>query len=317
MHISRRTRHGAHLSTNLCLPVLLASLATVSCSDLPMEPERTADEVAVVSQAVRELAYAARPGCSYGTFPEGAAVEVCFPDIWNGGVVFYAHGYVAAGEPLEVPDDELGGLSVADIVRGLGYVYAAPSYRDNGLVAADAVTDLEQLGELVQAAHPALAAAPAYLVGVSEGGLATALAMQNPYSPFAGGLALCGPVGSFQGQSNYFGDFRLIFDYFFPGVLPARPLTPQISLLYKAVGKAPGSRPSRLRSPATWRPEPSAPNNSYWSRGRPMIRRTWARRSPMSSGTRSSPPPTRYSSSGAWYSTILLDRMSGLRTMFN
>ena len=133
---------------------------------------------------------------------------------------------MAAGEPLEVPDDELGGLSVADIVRGLGYVYAATSYRDNGLVAADAVTDLEQLGELVQAAHPALAAAPAYLVGVSEGGLATALAMQNPSSPFAGGLALCGPVGSFQGQSNYFGDFRLIFDYFFPGVLPGSPFDP-------------------------------------------------------------------------------------------
>ena len=33
-------------------------------------------------------------------------------------------------------------------------------------------------------------------------------------------LALCGPVGDFAGQIDYLGDFRVLFDYFFPGVIP-------------------------------------------------------------------------------------------------
>ena len=35
---------------------------------------------------------------------------------------------------------------------------------------------------------------------------------------------MCGPIGSFRGQIDYFGDFRVLFDYFFPGVLPASPI---------------------------------------------------------------------------------------------
>ena len=41
---------------------------------------------------------------------------------------------------------------------------------------------------------------------------------------FAGGLALCGSYGDFSRQINYFGDFRVVFDYFFPGLMPAEPL---------------------------------------------------------------------------------------------
>jgi hypothetical protein len=47
---------------------------------------------------------------------------------------------------------------------------------------------------------------------------------------FSGGLAACGPVGDFASkspalsQANYLGDFRVLFDYFFPSVLPGSPL---------------------------------------------------------------------------------------------
>ena len=37
---------------------------------------------------------------------------------------------------------------------------------------------------------------------------------------FSSGLAACGPVGTFSGQVNYVGDFRVLFDYFFPEVIP-------------------------------------------------------------------------------------------------
>ena len=152
-------------------------------------------------------------------------LTACFA-IWNGGIVYYAHGYTPPGEPIAVPDDHVGDQAVAEIVRGLGYFYAASSYRTNGLAAADGVLDMERLAQLLQSASPALAQAPSYLVGASEGGLLTALAMQNPVSPFDGGLSMCGPVGSFQTQVNYFGDFRLVFNLFFPGVLPGHSLSP-------------------------------------------------------------------------------------------
>ena len=37
-------------------------------------------------------------------------------------------------------------------------------------------------------------------------------------------MAACGPVGDFAAQIDYFGDFRVLFDYFFPGVIPGGPV---------------------------------------------------------------------------------------------
>ena len=59
-----------------------------------------------------------------------------------------------------------------------------------------------------------------YVAGVSEGGLVTTLATEQRPDLFAGGLATCGPIGDFQKQIDYFGDFRVLYDYFFPDILP-------------------------------------------------------------------------------------------------
>jgi hypothetical protein len=50
--------------------------------------------------------------------------------------------------------------------------------------------------------------------------------MERHSDVFSGGLALCGPVGNFQKQINHFGDFRVVFDYFFPRVLPGTAINP-------------------------------------------------------------------------------------------
>ncbi|MBI1878934.1 MAG: hypothetical protein HYR94_12075, partial [Chloroflexi bacterium] len=62
-----------------------------------------------------------------------------------------------------------------------------------------------------------------YLVGVSEGGLITTLAIEQYPNVFDGGLAACGPIGDFREQINYFGHFRVVFDYYFPGLIPGSP----------------------------------------------------------------------------------------------
>ena len=63
------------------------------------------------------------------------------------------------------------------------------------------------------------------MTGVSEGGLITALAIEQRPDVFDGGLSTCGPIGDFSQQINYFGDFRVLFDYFFPGVMPGSPIS--------------------------------------------------------------------------------------------
>src|SRR6476661_7975396 len=61
-------------------------------------------------------------GCKDGTLAQtGALYRVCFPASWNGDLVVYAHGYVAADAPLAVPDDQIGGQSIAQVVNGQGY----------------------------------------------------------------------------------------------------------------------------------------------------------------------------------------------------
>jgi pimeloyl-ACP methyl ester carboxylesterase len=67
-----------------------------------------------------------------------------------------------------------------------------------------------------------------YAVGTSEGGLIATLATERHPQLFDGTLAACAPIGDFQRQINYFNDFRLAFDFFFPssltGILLGNPI---------------------------------------------------------------------------------------------
>lgn len=158
-------------------------------------------------------------GCSDGTLSSGALYRTCFPPGWNGELVIYAHGYVRPDAPLEIPDDALAGVSVSDAVTSLGYAYATTSYRANGLVADVAVTDLTDLDTRFRQLYkpdPTVT----YVVGASEGGLAAALAAELDPARFSGVLAACGPTGDFGTQVDHIGDFRAVFDFYFPGVLP-------------------------------------------------------------------------------------------------
>jgi pimeloyl-ACP methyl ester carboxylesterase len=162
----------------------------------------------------------ATAGCRDGTLTQTAALyRVCFPSSWNGDLVVYAHTYVAADAPLAIPDDQIDGQSIAQVVNGLGYAYATTSYRANGLVADEAVDDVAQLVEEVRRRFTPDPTRD-FVVGVSDGGLVAALAAERRPELFDAALAVCGPVGDFAGQIDYLGDFRVLFDYYFPDVIP-------------------------------------------------------------------------------------------------
>jgi pimeloyl-ACP methyl ester carboxylesterase len=162
---------------------------------------------------------APEPGCSDGVLQHGALYRICFPATWNGDLVLYAHGYVAPHQALVIPDDQIGGRPASGIVTELGYAYATTSYRANGLVAADAVDDLVELVDTIEQRYRPDPVRTA-IIGFSEGGLVATLAVERHPDRFDGALAGCGPIGDFGAQLDYIGDFRVVFDYLFPDVLP-------------------------------------------------------------------------------------------------
>jgi pimeloyl-ACP methyl ester carboxylesterase len=169
----------------------------------------------------------AESACQDGIQASGAIYRICMPDLlpWNGDLVVYAHGYVAYNQPIGIPEDQLslpGGGSLADLVTSQGYAFATTSYSVNGLAVNEGIADLLDLAAIFKAQYPGTNRV--YLAGASEGGLITTLGVERYPDVFTGGLAACGPIGDFQKQINYWGDFRVVFDYFFRSVLPPSPV---------------------------------------------------------------------------------------------
>jgi hypothetical protein len=166
--------------------------------------------------------------CSVGVQNE-AQILICIPpENWNGSLVVFAHGYVAhTGGPPVIPWDQLelpDGTSLPGIVTGLGFAFATTSYSDDGLAIVRGVQDVEGLVTSFTDSHPETD--HVYLTGASEGGLVTTLAVEQAPGVFSGGLATCGPIGDFRRQIDYLGDFRVLFDYFFPGLIPGDAISP-------------------------------------------------------------------------------------------
>jgi hypothetical protein len=149
------------------------------------------------------------------------------PAAWNGDLVIFAHGYIDPTDPLRLPLDQLALTSptLPELVVGMGYAFAVPTYAKNGLAVLEGVQAVEELAGFVMASP--LGVNNIFLVGASEGGLITGKAIEhNPLNIFKGGMSACGPVGDFSGQINYWGDFRVLFDYFFPDFIPQMEFTP-------------------------------------------------------------------------------------------
>jgi len=165
--------------------------------------------------------------CEDGVQASGAKYRICMPEgtPWNGDLVVYAHGYMAYNRPIEIPEDQLvlGGISVPEIITSLGYAFATSSYSTNGLAMREGVADLVDLVGIFTATHGTPGVT--YLAGPSEGGIITALAIEKYPDLFDGGLAACGPVGGLPAQVDFMGDFRVIFDYYFPDLLPGEAIS--------------------------------------------------------------------------------------------
>ena len=180
----------------------------------------------------------------FGIHSDGAVYCITMPPpgMWFGDLVIFAHGYVAVDEPLDIPwsqmmfvNDTGQPIYMPDVLNGMGFAFATTSYSENGLAVQQGIVDILDLIEVFK--QNVGTPNHIYLVGASEGGLVTTLAVERYPNAFSGGLAACGPIGSFTGQVNYWGDFRVVFDYFMDrpdfDVLPGNAVNIPSSLMSK------------------------------------------------------------------------------------
>jgi hypothetical protein len=134
-------------------------------------------------------------------------------------MIFYTHGYVAPGSPANAWTSQLflpDGTSIPGIANSFGFGFAASGYSKDGLAIPEGVQDTLSLADVLR--KLGIPARKYFIGGASEGGLVAAKSLETD-PLYSGALAVCGPIGSFQQQIDYFGDVRVLFDYFFPGVL--------------------------------------------------------------------------------------------------
>ena len=167
-----------------------------------------------------------------GVQGSGSIYRICMPAPadYNGILVVWAHGFQDAGSPVQIPEDQLcvGTFCLPEVFNSLGFGFATNSYSKTGLAVLQGKDDLLDLVNL----YAAQKGTPrkVYLTGASEGGIITALSIEQHPEVYSAGVAACGPIGSFPLQIDYFGDARATFEYFFPGVIPGPPFNPDPGL---------------------------------------------------------------------------------------
>lgn len=144
----------------------------------------------------------------------GAAFRIDVPENWNGGLVMYCHGYA----PVPVTYDKPEVPPQLAVILDTGYAVAQSGYAAGGWAIQEAVVDTEELRRyFVKKYGPAK---ETYVTGHSMGGFLTMALMEMYPSVYDAGLPLCGPLASPAWFIAHAFDGRVLFDYYFPGLLP-------------------------------------------------------------------------------------------------
>jgi pimeloyl-ACP methyl ester carboxylesterase len=203
-----------------------AVAAAVACSDQNPVTPRPIDAARTSKASIP--AYGPWARIVQGSTGPGSLYALYIPQNWNGDAVYFAHGIVPPQAPIALNPDQDNFLAVLDQLGAMGYAFAYSSFSENGWAVKDGAQRTHQLRGLLSAE---LNGPPKrnYLAGYSLGALiGVDLAEQFPQE-YDGLLAMCGMIGGGQFQAQYIGDVRVLFDYFYPGVLPGNVITPPAS----------------------------------------------------------------------------------------
>lgn len=203
---------------------LLALAACAACTDgsLTTEPRAlvapaiahapTPDIVAETSTDVwaRVITGETGPGSSY---------QLYLPREWNGTAIFYSHGIRDVLEPVSLRDQDNLGVIRENLGR-LGYAVAYSSYSENGFAEKDGAQRTHQLRGLFTSVFGT--PSRSLLVGHSLGGLIALELADRFSSQYDGVAAMCSIAGGSQAEIDHVVNVRLLFDLFYPGILPGQ-----------------------------------------------------------------------------------------------
>ncbi|HEV8401300.1 MAG TPA: alpha/beta hydrolase [Gemmatimonadales bacterium] len=144
----------------------------------------------------------------------GALYAMFLPDRWNGRLVIFIHGLVDPARPIALPT--LG--AAADTQRVHCNALAYSSFSENGWAVKDGAQRTHELSALFAGQFGA--PSHTYLYGQSMGGLIALKLAESYPTQYAGVLAECGILGGSFARFRYMFDVRLLFDFFYPDVLP-------------------------------------------------------------------------------------------------
>jgi pimeloyl-ACP methyl ester carboxylesterase len=177
-----------------------------------------------------------------GTDETGAQYALFLPYNWNGDLAVYVHGFIDPAAAIALPD--AAPVDVAPWVVELrerllqaGYAVAYSSFSENGWAVDDGAQRTRELRPLF--AYYFAKPDKTYVIGRSLGALTTMLLVEKYAEDSSGisllglislstsgervidgALALCGPVGGGRKQTDYVAHTRVLFDFFYPGVVP-------------------------------------------------------------------------------------------------
>jgi pimeloyl-ACP methyl ester carboxylesterase len=195
---------------------LAAALSLAACADAPTAPTlRTAPISISTDVAAAPFAWAS---VVTGETGPGAQYALYVPPNWNGGdVVYYAHGIVDPALDPSLPTAN-GIEALRDALGAQGYAVAYSSFSETGWAVKDGAQRTHQLRGIFTSNFGK--AERSYLMGHSLGGLIVQDLAEQHGSQYDGVLDMCAPLGGSVNEINYIGDVRVLFDYFYPGVVP-------------------------------------------------------------------------------------------------
>jgi pimeloyl-ACP methyl ester carboxylesterase len=172
-----------------------------------------------------------------GVDPHGALYALYRPANWNGDLVLYAHGYTQPQEPIHLPTSDFI-EPLRDSLLAHHYAVAYSSFSKNGYAIEEGMSGTETVARIfaMRLGHPRRQ----FLIGHSLGGqIAMALAESHPFR-YVGALTFSGVMGGTRREFGYVSNVRILFDYFYPGVLPGdlMHLPPNLDLNNDLIGPA-------------------------------------------------------------------------------